>query len=106
MTAPHLRVLITAISKSFVDKGLLIEGGWAAFSEMVIPKDASADQQLDMRTAFFAGAQHLFASIITILDPGAEPTDADMARMDQIDRELREFYEYMKLKYDEPKGKA
>lgn len=105
-TEPHLRVLVTTLSKRFVDKGLIIEAGWVAFSEITIPKDASSAQMNDMRTAFYAGAQHLFGSIMTILDPGDEPTDADLARMDQIDRELREFYEYMKLKYDAPKGRS
>jgi hypothetical protein len=44
-----------------------------------------------MRGAFFAGAQHLFASIMVIMDPGAEPTAADLARMSQIHEELERF---------------
>jgi hypothetical protein len=42
--------------------------------------------------AFLAGSQHLFSSIVVILDPGDEqPTEADLRKMDLIDKELRAF---------------
>jgi len=47
---------------------------------------------------FFAGAQHLFSSIVTILDPGEEPTDAGIHKMDLIDRELQKFAREFELK--------
>jgi hypothetical protein len=37
------------------------------------------------------GAHHLFTSIMTILEPGTEPTAKDLKRMDLIDKELRGF---------------
>lgn len=37
------------------------------------------------------GRQHLFSSIMTILDPGEEPTEADLHRMSQIHDELEAF---------------
>ena len=40
---------------------------------------------------FFAWPQHLFSSIVTIFDPGEEPTDADIHKMDLIDKELQKF---------------
>jgi len=43
-----------------------------------------------------AGAQHLFSSIMTILDPGDEPTEADMKRMELIAKEMAAFYEELK----------
>ena len=46
--------------------------------------------------AFFGGAQHLFGSIMSILDPGHEPTERDMRRMDLIAHELEAFiHEFM-----------
>ena len=63
---------------------------------MVIPPDADAVQISDMRKSFFAGAQHLWASIQGGLDPGSEPTDADLRRMSNIDEELRGFVTAMK----------
>jgi hypothetical protein len=54
-------------------------------------EDAPKIQLQEMRQAFFAGAQHLFSSIMTILEPDAEPTDKDLERMDLIDKELRAF---------------
>jgi hypothetical protein len=73
------------------DTGLLIEAGWISLRIAAIPKDASQVQLDEMRKAFFAGAQHLFATIMTVLEPGEEPTEKDLRRMDLIDRELRKF---------------
>ena len=38
-----------------------------------------------------AGAQHTFASVMTMLEPGDEPTAADLSRMDKIAAELEAF---------------
>ena len=80
---------IENLTKDLTDKGLLIEAGFAALRHMAIAKDASAEQVDEMRGAFFAGAQHLFASIMSILDPGdEEPTENDLRRMSLITDEL------------------
>ena len=76
------------LTKDLTDKGKLIEAGFAAFAHFVIPKDAPAIQVSEMRLAFMAGADHLFSSIISIMDAGEEPTDADLQRMDLINAEL------------------
>ena len=44
-----------------------------------------------MRKSFFMGAEHVWASIMGILDPGAEPTEKDMRRMSLIHDELEAF---------------
>ncbi len=49
--------------------------------------------------AFFGGAQHLFASIMGILEPGAEPTDNDMHRLTLINNELEEFITQFKREH-------
>jgi hypothetical protein len=85
------RELIDAITRDLVSKGLLIEAGWVGLRMMSIPKDAPKDQLDEMRNSFFAGAQHLFASIIGIMDADREPTANDMKAMDDINRELQRF---------------
>jgi hypothetical protein len=77
--------------RRLTDAGKLIEAGWIGLRLAAIPLDAPPIQLSEMRNAFFAGAQHLFTSIMTILDPGAEPTDDDLDRMNLIDKELRGF---------------
>ena len=46
----------------------------------------------------------LFASIMSILDPEEEPTEADLRRMSTIDKELREFAAQFELKYRQTEG--
>jgi len=79
------------VTKELTDKGKLVEAGFAAFRHLMIAKDAPPLQVSEMRLAFMAGADHLFASIMSIMDPGEEPTDRDLARMDLIHRELEEW---------------
>lgn len=76
------------VTKALTDKGKLIEAGFAAFRHMAMAKDAPPVQVSEMRLAFMAGAEHLFSSIMGILDPGDEPTDTDLRRMDLISTEL------------------
>ena len=79
------------LSRELADKGKLIEAGWVGLRIACDLEDAPKVQLQEMRNAFFAGAQHLFSSIMTILEPDAEPTEKDMERMDLIDKELRAF---------------
>ncbi len=91
--------VVKGLSEEWVDEGKLIEAGWSAMREMAIPTNASSNQVDDMRMAFFAGAQHLWSSVLTILSPDAEPTEKDIQRMELIDRELRAFYDEMKRRH-------
>jgi hypothetical protein len=89
------REWLEGMSRELTDKGLLIEAGWMSFRAAAISTDAPEDQLREMRLAFFAGAQHLFGSIMTILDPGSEPTEADLKRIDNINNELNQFLAVM-----------
>ena len=82
---------LEALFRDLTDKGKLIEAGWIGLRGAAIPADAPQLQLDEMRSAFFAGAQHLFSSIMTILDPGEEPTYRDLQRMSLISAELDEF---------------
>lgn len=86
------RAFIEQLSRELTDQGKLIEAGWVSLRAQVIPPDAPQLQVDEMRMAFMAGAQHLFGSIMMILEEGEEPTDADQHRMEQIHKELDEYY--------------
>lgn len=98
--------LANLVAEKFTQEGLLIAAGFAAFHATVISPYAPEDQVREMRFAFFAGAQHLFASIIGILDPGQDPTDDDFKRMDLIAGELNAFADELELRLATPEGRA
>ncbi len=72
------------------DQGKLLEAGFLALA-LVAMKDATPEDVARARVIYMAGAQHLFASILAVLDADAEPTTADLMRMSLIDAELRAF---------------
>ena len=88
----HQRIA-DAAAKEFVDRGQLIEAGWAALRATWLSPNAPPNQVKAMRYAYMAGAQHLFASIMGVLDAGEEPTAGDLHRMELISRELTAFYD-------------
>lgn len=90
MTTPIQKAAVE-LTKQLTDAGAIIDGGWLGFKMACVTPDASEAQLSEMRTAFFAGAQHLYGSIMSILDPGSEPTDRDMDRMTLIHNELETF---------------
>lgn len=70
----------------------MIARSWASFEKIAMPHDAPQIQREEMRKAFFAGASILFEIITRAADDGSdEPTAADLAIMDGLDRELRAF---------------
>lgn len=85
------RAHLERLTRELADKGQIIEAGWVGLRLAAIPLNAPAVQIEEMHKAYMAGAQHLWASIMTLLDPGSEPTAADMARMDAIEAELRAY---------------
>lgn len=89
--AETIRKTVDEVTRQLGDKGMLVEGGWLALKAMWLPAGASPEQERDLRWAFMAGAQHLFASITAIMDAGGEVTEADLRRMDLIADELEAF---------------
>lgn len=94
------------MSEQLTDEGRIIEAGWQAFRILSLPPDAPQTQLDRMREAFFAGAQHLLGSIMSILDPGEEPTERDMRRMASIQRELEEFIRDFELRHLPAEGRG
>lgn len=95
---------VDAICKEAADQGKLIEAGWLALRMTAIHPAAPPNQLAEMRMAYFAGAQHLFSSIMGTLDPDADPTEADLRRMDLIDQELKAWLADYKLSVARPQG--
>ena len=100
------RNFLDSVSRKLADEGKLIEAGWVGLRIACKLEDAPAIQLQEMRMAFFAGVQHLFSSIMSILDPGADPTDKDLERMDLIDRELKAFINDFTVKNVPTEGSA
>ena|SRR5262252_6862858 len=104
-TPEEVTAIATELSKRLTDEGKLIEGGWVSFRMVITPKAGDVQLQ-EMRTAFFAGAHHLFASIMTILDAGDEATPRDLARLSAIHEELERFRAELELRAARTKGSA
>ena len=100
------RQYLETLSKQLADEGKLIEAGWVGLRLHAVALNAPASQLSDMRYAFMAGAQHLFASIMTILDPGEDPTTADLLRMELISDELESFRNELELRVVKTKGSS
>lgn len=94
--------VVDQLCRGLVDQGNLIEAGWKSYELLVLPVDASTIQRNETRIAFYAGAQHLFGSIMGILEPDAEPTDADLRRISNINDELNKFLREYKLDHRIP----
>jgi hypothetical protein len=87
------------LSKKLADSGQIIEAGWVSLRHLTL-QGAPEIQVREMRKAFFAGAQHLFTSILGFLetDKGApeEPTTNDLRRMEMVYVELEAWVDSMK----------
>lgn len=96
----------TTFGRQLADEGKLIELGWLAFRRFVVSKDAPELQVSEMQMAFMAGAEHLFSSIMNILEPDAEPTAADLRRMELIERELAAWRVKIEERINPTQGRA
>jgi hypothetical protein len=94
------------LEREMVDKGRLIEAGWIGCRLAALPLNTPGQQLEQHREFFFAGAQHLFSSIMSILDPEDEPTAADLERLDKIQGELDEFIQVFELRHFPAKGQS
>ena len=94
-----------ALTRELLDQGKIIASGWALFKHYVIPVGAPPMQLREMEKAFFAGAQHLFGSIMTGLTEDEEPTPQDEQRMSLIADELAVFGERLQAEI-EAEGRA
>jgi hypothetical protein len=103
---PTIQEVAQELAEGLADAGKIIEGGFAGFRMMVIPSEAPPIQVHEMRMAFFAGAQHLFASIMAVMDTDREPTPRDLHRMSMIHEELEAFRKDFELNHLPTDGSA
>lgn len=82
------REQIDELARKLTEEGKLIEAGWVGLMLACNLFEASEVQKREMKKAFFAGAQHLFGSLMSVLDPDSEPTDKDLEMMNLIHTEL------------------
>lgn len=73
-----------------------IAAKWVSYRDRVLPLRASDVQIIETRRGFYAGALALLEIMMTSLDPGTDPTDADLRKMDDIEEELKDFVEDVK----------
>jgi hypothetical protein len=105
MTDTDVHALAAALTKKLADEGKLVEAGFAAM-QVIMLRGASEGQISDMRLAYMAGAEHVFSSMMSVLDPGEEPTDADMKRVELIYTELQRWREVLAARVARAKGRA
>jgi hypothetical protein len=106
MSRQEFHKLIVDITRGSAQEGKLIAIGWYGFAKHVMPPDVSEVQLRDMCIAFFAGADHLYSSIMSMLDPGVEETPGDLQRMEAIHHELEQFRDLLKAATIKTEGEA
>ena len=88
----NVREAIVKFLREQSDHTNMIEGLWLLFAASVkIPPHGT--QWVESRRCFFSGALTLFEAVMMILEPGAEPIEQDLARMDALAKELERFRE-------------
>jgi hypothetical protein len=86
----------------------IINNAWLSYRANVMPKHAGTIQVMETRQAFFAGAAILFTALTgPMLDgePGdgdIEPTEMDLAKMQEIQDEIDKFGAELDLKILRP----
>jgi hypothetical protein len=84
--------LIGALTKELVDRGQIIEAGFVGLKLHML--QAATDDEIEQaRRIYYAGCQHVWASVMSMLDPGSEPTERDLDRMTLINNELDAWVE-------------
>lgn len=74
---------------------------WASYEKNVMPKTCGANQRIETRRAFYAGAQGLLGALASMFDSeDQEPTVEDLKRIDGVKAELDKFVD------DVAKGRA
>ena len=69
-----------------------MDQAWRSYAEQVVPFNAPHAQRMENRRAFYSGAQALLHGIVmNFLDPGIEPTDADVEKLERLSEELEKF---------------
>lgn len=80
------------ILNSWADQGRVVEGGWRGLCAIWNLDGAPEVQKMEMRKAYYAGAQHVFGSIMGLMGRDQEePSEREMKVLDDIHKELDAF---------------
>src|SRR5690349_14435852 len=94
------------IARGLADRGMLVQAGFAAFAGTPILEGKTEAQRHELLVVYMSGAQHVWGSIMGMLDAGDEITEADMRRMDSIRKELDRWAKILAARFIETKGTA
>jgi len=95
--------MVDAVTGEYVDRGQIVALGFAMFIAQEYPnykESLPVEEGRKLRRAFFAGAQHLFASTFSFLGPGDEPTEKDLQRFTLVAHELNSFVAEWKQRHN------
>jgi len=102
-TEEEIKKVATDLTGQLADSGRLVEAGFAAFVNVALgdPKKVPGYQLMALRDAYMSGAQHLYSSMMVMLDDDRsdEPTERDLRRMALIDREMMNYAAELKRRY-------
>ncbi len=98
----ELQAMAREIEKRLADQGRAIEGGWRSYKVLVLPKGVSRIQEDETQQAFYAGANHALFTLLSIMDPGEDPTEADLQRLSKMTQELQAFNSEFCVKHGLP----
>jgi hypothetical protein len=70
-----------------------IRAGWDDYDRTILPPEAGAVQRRETRRAFYAGAIHMFHTLVTNVSATGddEPTAEDLAMMDRLKAEIDRY---------------
>lgn len=96
---PKIADLADKLVRELAAQGLLVEAGWQTYRLLClkVPPHEARD---DLREAFMMGAEHIFASMIQMLDPGTEETPGDIMLLSKLDAELEVVRQVLQRKYN------
>mgnify|MGYP003404629770 CR=1 FL=1 len=96
---------VHGVTNAAADAGAIMAIGFAAFVATAKPPIPDDDLRR-WRDAYFAGAQHLWASVFDVLDPDKEPTERDLRRMDLLHHELTAWRDDINARMGNPLDEA
>lgn len=74
----------------------MIEQEWRKFCLACFGNLSNQQQYIDLRRTFYGGASMTYFYVMTKLDPGDEPTEADLQRIRDFHNELVAFNDAVK----------
>jgi hypothetical protein len=96
-----ITLVSAVINKAAVESGSIILSGWIVARTGLYKHIPDNDPRLiDLRDAYMGGAQHLFATMMSVLAPEDDVTPGDERIMEGIFQELENWAAYMRRKHN------